>query len=78
MRRRRTVVTMVSTRGIVWSEVAAGDRPTVRTTPGVSTQKMVSKMHTPKVHSRSRSNFVTEAAISKVQGTDFTLHEPPL
>ena len=62
MRRRRTVVTMVSTRGIVWNEVAAGDRPTVPTTPGVSTQKMVSRTHTSKIHSRSRSSFVMEAA----------------
>ena len=62
MRRRRTVVTMVSTRRIVWSEVAAGDRPTVPTTPGVSTQKMVSRTHTSKIHSRSRSSFVMEAA----------------
>ena len=53
---------MVSTRGIVWSEVAAGDRPTVPTTPGVSTQKMVSRTHTSKIHSRSRSSFVMEAA----------------
>ena len=56
------MVTMVSTRGIVWSEVAAGDRPTVPTTPGVSTQKMVSRTHTSKIHSRSRSSFVMEAA----------------
>ena len=45
---------MVSTRWIVWSEVAAGDRPTVPMILGVSTQKMVdlSKMHTSKIHNR--------------------------
>ena len=62
------MVTMVSIKGIVWNEVAAGDLLTVPMTHGVSTQKMVfaTFFQTKKVYKERIASLLS------LKGSDFS------